>query len=176
MGFLAHMINGAQKATGDTVTTAGLFQRKGAESKVVVRDAAGLATGAAVDSDQMFNIGSAASMAADAASAGERGTGAAVQVALQGAAFVVALSESSIYILRPTKFRGIAREQLELLHTFPRHHVSVRSRSGALVRTLEIDDPQTGTRVELESERNWRSHGKQVISTLVAESMTTTGT
>jgi hypothetical protein len=94
-----------------------------------------------------------------------------VQSALQGASFVVALSESSVYILRPTGFRGISREKLELLHTFPRRRVKARSRSGVLVRTLEIEDPETGARVQLESERNWKSHGKRVISTLVDESV-----
>jgi hypothetical protein len=40
-----------------------------------------------------------------------------------------------------------------------------------MVRTLEIEDPRTGRQVELESERNWKSHGKPVIRTLVAESV-----
>jgi hypothetical protein len=57
----------------------------------------------------MFNIGAATSIAADAAS-GSRAGGSAVQAALQGVSFVVALSESSVYILRPTEFRGISRE------------------------------------------------------------------
>ena len=77
--------------------------------------------------------------------------------------------ESHVYVLKPAGFRGIAREKLELPQTFPRGQVRARSRSGLMVRTLEIEDPRTGRRVELESERNWKSHGKPVISTLVAE-------
>lgn len=169
MGFLDHMIAGAEKATGDNILRAGLFQRKGAESKAAVREGTGLAAGAAIDTDQMFNIGAATSTAEGAA--GAKGPGQAVQFALQGVSFVVALSESSVYILRPTQFRGVAREKLELLHTFPRHQIKVVSRSALLVRTLEIEDPQTGASVALESERNWKSHGKPVIKTLVAESL-----
>jgi hypothetical protein len=123
MGFREHMVVGAEKATGDKTVTAGLFQRIGAETAAAIHGGVGVAAGAAVDRDQAFSTGEAASMAAGSASAGPKGAGEAVQFALQVVVFVVALSEAHVYVLKPAGFRDSAREKLELLQTFPRGQV-----------------------------------------------------
>jgi hypothetical protein len=171
MGFVEHMVAGAEKATGDTIRLAGLFQPKGAEGAVLGGEVAGLAVGGALASDQMFNVGTLGGKAAEAASAGPEGIGEPTHFALQGVSFVVALSDSKIHILRPTEYRGIHHEKLELLHTFERHHVLVTAHAGMMVRTLVIEDPKTGVTVELESERNWKSHSKPVVAALVADTL-----
>ncbi len=47
-------------------------------------------------------------------------------------------------------------------------HVTVVAR--VTVRTMVIEDPQSGTKVELEGDRVWSKHSKEVIHALVGDS------
>lgn len=65
------------------------------------------------------------------------------------------------------------KEDLELLHTFDRvtAHVTVAAR--VTVRTMVIEDPDTGDKVELEGDRVWAKHSRDVIHALVGDSQAT---
>lgn len=161
MGLLEHMVAGAEKATGDRIVLAGAFMQKGAEGGELAGSVAGFVTGGLVGHGQEFNMAGVGGLAGRSAAEG-------------GAprAFVVALSESKIYVLKTTTaVRGISREKLELLHTFDRHHVHVTAQAKVLVRSLAIEDPTTGVKLELESERSWKTHGKDIVAALVADSL-----
>ena len=161
MSLLDHMLAGAEKVTGDRILVAGAFMRKGAEAGELAGSLGGYVTGGLAGGGQEFNAAAVGGVAGRAAAEG-------------GAprAFVVALSDSKIYVLRTTtSVRGISREQLELVHTFERHHVHITAQAKVLVRSLTIEDPKTGAKLELESERNWKSHGKDVVAALVADTL-----
>lgn len=91
-----HLIAGAEKATGDTITVAGIFQPKGMAGK----EWGGLAAGSVVG-DALG--GGAASTALG--SAGILG-GVLASGKGEGIKPIVALSDSKIYILRPKEFVG----------------------------------------------------------------------
>jgi hypothetical protein len=76
---------------------------------------------------------------------------------------VVAVSPSKIYVLRHHD------GELSTVHSFLRGtaHVSVHSRIA--VKTLEIEDPETRDRVELEADRLWGREAKAVIDELLSE-------
>ena len=76
---------------------------------------------------------------------------------------MVAVSPSKIYVLRHHD------GELSTVHSFLRGtaHVSVHSRIA--VKTLEIEDPETRDRVELEADRLWGREAKAVIHELLRE-------
>jgi len=161
MSLLKHMVAGAEKATGDHIVLAGAFMRKGAELGELGGDIAGFAAGGLIGHGQEFNTAAVGGIAGRSAAEGGKPR-----------AFVVALSDTKIYVLRTTaSVRGISREKLELLHTFDRKKVHVTAKAKLLVRSLVIEDPKSGEKLELESERNWKAHGKDIVAALVADSL-----
>ncbi len=83
---------------------------------------------------------------------------------------IVAVSPSNICILRPNELvGGVLKEDLSLLHTFDRATAHVTVVAKVTVRTMVIEDPETGEKVELEGDRVWGKHSKEVIHALVGD-------
>jgi hypothetical protein len=143
------LIADAEAATGDTIVAVGRFQQKGASGSALGGFASGTGVGSAVG--ESFT-GDGAGEAGDAAPFADAG---------EGLSPVVAVSESRIYVLRQED------DGLAVVHRFHRGvaHVSVHSR--ITVKTLEIEDPQTRQRVELEAERMWGKQAQGVINELL---------
>ena len=159
----------AEAATGDTVIAAGMFEPKGAAAKRGGGAAAGTGVG---------------SIVGDAAGAGAIGLGAG---AFAGATaghlagnldgiyeFLVAVTESTVYVLVSTDAGGPYDQQRELragqvrvLRTFDRRHLTTTVKAHFAVRTMILEDTETGEHLDLEGRRLGWSHTKSVISALV---------
>lgn len=159
----------AEAATGDTIIAAGMFEPKGAAAKRGGGAAAGTGAG---------------SVLGDAVGAGSIGVGAG---ALAGATaghlagnidgiyeFLVAVSASTVHILVPTDLGGPYDQQHELrdgdvrvLRTFDRRHLKTTVKAHFAVRTLVLEDTETGEHLDLEGRRIGWTHAKAVITELV---------
>jgi hypothetical protein len=145
------LITSAVAATGDRILAAGGFQPRGMSGSAMGGFASGTGVGSAVGE-----------------SFGGLGEGEAVDSepfadTPEGLRPVVAVSPSKIYVLRHHD------GELSTVHSFLRGtaHVSVHSRIA--VKTLEIEDPETRDRVELEADRLWGREAKAVIDELLRE-------
>ena len=155
-----HMIEGAAKATGDTILLAGRFEPKGFRAKQEAGLVAGSVAGNAVDGTMGSLIGEAGGLvAADLLSAKKDGTD----------EFVVAVSATNVYILAPASVRGVSQEDLELLHTFPRKSLSATIHARVGVRILILENLDTGELVKLEGSRASWSHSKDIVKLLAHE-------
>jgi hypothetical protein len=141
-----------------------MFSPKGMAGKEIGGFAAGEALGGAVGSGGDA-LGAAGMLGGVIAS--DKG---------EGLKPIVALSPEKIYVLRPNELvGGVLKEDLSLLNTFDRAiaHVTVTAR--VTVRTLVIDDAEGGQKVELEGDRVWGKHSKEVIHALVGDSQVEEG-
>ena len=157
MANLDHLINGAAKATGDDIVAAGLFQPKGMAGSEVIGMTAGAVLGDAVGGEIGQTVGMAAGEGAALASKEEHG---AIR-------FVLAISPSKIYVLKPSSFDALHKEELEVLQTFDRKTAEITVHARVTVRTIVIEDPATGEKAELEGGRLWFKHAKPVLSQLL---------
>ncbi len=145
------LIAAAQAATGDRILAAGAFQPQGMSGSAM----GGFASGT--------GVGSAVGESFDSLGEGEAVDSEPFAVTAEGMRPVVAVSPSKIYVLRHHD------GELSTVHSFLRGtaHVSVHSRIA--VKTLEIEDPETRDRVELEADRLWGREAKAVIDELLRE-------
>jgi hypothetical protein len=154
---LDHLVNGASKATGDTILAAGLFEPKGMAGKEFAGGVIGSVVGDAVGGDVGDDIGMAVGVGVGTASSAQEGK----------IRFVLAISATKVYVLEPESFDALHKEELRVQHTFDRAtaHVTVHARVS--VRTIVIEDPATGEKAELEGSRLWFKHSKAVIRMLL---------
>ncbi|HEY6506537.1 MAG TPA: hypothetical protein VIY56_00905, partial [Vicinamibacterales bacterium] len=94
MANVQHLENGAAKATGDTIIAAGLFEPKGMAGKQVAGAVAGSVVGNSVGGDVAGSIGTSAGLAIGTAASSKGGS----------IRFVLAVSATKIYVLKPKSF------------------------------------------------------------------------
>jgi len=145
------LVAAAEAATGDRILAAGAFQPRGISGTAMGGFASGTGVGSAVG-ESFESLGE-----------GEAVDSAPLAATPEGLRPVVAVSPSKIYVLRSDD------GELTTVHSFQRGmaHVSVHSRIA--VKTLEIEDPETRERVELEAERLWGQEAKAVIDELLRD-------
>ena len=160
----------AETATGDTIVAAGTFEPKGAAAKRGGGAAVGTAAGGAIG---------------DEVGAGGLGVGVgaysgAVAGHLAGNLdgifeFLVAVGPDTVHVLVPKDLGGPYDQQRELkagdvqlFRTFDRRHLKVTVKAHFAVRTMVIEDTQTGDHLDLEGRRIGWTHAKAVITELVA--------
>lgn len=159
----------AAAATGASIIAAGVFEPKGAAAKRGGGAAAGTGAGG---------------LLGDVVGAGSVGVGVG---ALAGATaghlagnldgvfeFLVAVAADTVYVLVPTDLGGPYDQQHELrdgevrlLRTFDRRHLQTTVKAHFAVRTLVLEDTQTGEHLDLEGRRIGWTHAKAVIAALV---------
>ena len=154
-----HLIQGAAKAIGETILVAGMFQPKGLMAEQEIGDVVGSAVGNQLGGFTGSLIGAVGGIATADVAGSKDGTD----------AFVVAISETTVYVLAPASVRGVPQENLELLHTFPREHLSATIHARVGVRILVLENVETGEVVKLEGSRVSWSHSKDVIHVLSAD-------
>jgi hypothetical protein len=157
MANLQHLESGAAKATGDTIIAAGLFEPKGMAGKQVAGAVAGSVLGDSVGGDVASNVGASAGIAIGTAAGSKGGS----------IRFVLAVSATKIYVMKPKTFDSLHKEELELLQTFDRAKAQITVHGRVSVRTIVIEDPATGEKAELEGDRLWFKHSKAVIHVLL---------
>jgi hypothetical protein len=145
------LVAAAKAATGDRILVAGAFQPRGTSGSAMGGFASGTGVGSAVG-ESFGSLGE-----------GEALESVPLAATPEGPRPVVAVSPSKIYVLRSDD------GELTTVHSFHRAmaHVSVHSRIA--VKTLEIEDPETRERVELEAERLWGREAKSVIDELLRD-------
>jgi hypothetical protein len=138
MANLQHLENGAAKATGDKILAAGLFQPKGMAGKQVAGAVAGSVLGDSVGGDVASDVGASPGIAIATAASKKDGS----------IRFVLAISATKTYVLKPTTVDSLHKEELDLLQTFDRAtaHITVHGRVS--VRTIVIENPETGDKAE----------------------------
>lgn len=159
----------AEAATGASILAAGVFEPKGAAAK----RGGGAALG-----------GGAGSVAGDVVGAGTAGIGiggyaGAMAGHLAGNIdgiyeFLVAVSSDTVYVLVAEDLGGPYDQQHELrdgavrlLRTFDRRHLKTTVKAHFAVRTLVLEDTETGEHLDLEGRRIGWTHAKAVIAALV---------
>ncbi len=157
MANVQHLENGAAKATGDTIMAAGLFEPKGMAGKQFAGAVAGSVVGNSVGGDVAGSVGTSAGIAIGTAAGSKDGS----------IRFVLAVSATKIYVLKPRSFDSLHKEELDLLQTFDRATAQVTVHGRVSVRTIVIEDPATGEKAELEGDRLWFKHSKAVIHVLL---------
>lgn len=159
----------AEAATGASIIAAGTFEPKGAAAK----RGGGAAAGAGAGSIAGGALG------AETAGLGVGGYAGATAGHLAGNVdgifeFLVAVSADTVYVLVAAEPGGPYDQQHELrdgdvrlLRTFDRRHLATTVKAHFAVRTLVLEDTETGEHLDLEGRRVGWTHAKAVISALV---------
>lgn len=159
----------AAAATGDDIIAAGVFEPKGAAAKRGAGAGAGAGAGGLIG---------------DAAGVGSLGLGLG---GLAGATaghlagnidgiyeFLVAVTDDKVHVLVAAEPGGPYDQQHELrdgdvrlLRTFDRRHLKVTVKAHFAVRTMVLEDTETGDHLDLEGRRIGWTNAKAVIAALV---------
>ena len=123
------MVESARRATGDDILIAGLFApRDDGTRDVQISGLLGVGAGTASEPRARQRL------------------------------FVVAVSPTRVYLLRPAGAGDGADERLTLAHTFDRRRVATTIHARQDARTLTLEDTWTGERYELVGERSPNAH------------------
>ena len=160
----------AEAATGASILAAGMFEPKGAAAK--------RGGGAAIGAGGGSVVGDA--VGAGAVGLGVGGYAGATAGHLAGNIdgifeFLVAVSADTVYVLVAEELGGPYDQQhalrdgaVRLLRTFDRRHLRTTVEAHLAVRTMVLEDTETGEHLGLEGRRIGWTHAKAVIHALVA--------
>lgn len=154
----------AAAATGDDIIAAGTFEPKGAAAKRGGGAAAGGVVGDVAGGSVAFGLGAFAGATAGHLAGNVDGI----------FEFLVAVAPTKVYVLVPTELGGPYEQQhelrdgqVQLAHTFDRRTLKVTVKAHFAVRTLVLEDTETGDHLDLEGRRIGWTHAKEVIAALV---------
>lgn len=155
----------AEAATGDTILAAGVFEPKGAAAKRGAGGGAGALVGDVAGGSVGLGVGAFAG-----ASAGHLAGN------IDGIyEFLVAVAPEKVYVLVADDLGGPYDQQHELrdgavhvAHTFDRRHLKTTVKAHFAVRTMVLEDVETGDHLDLEGRRLGWTHAKAVITELVS--------
>lgn len=160
----------AERATGASILAAGVFEPKGAAAK----RGGGAALGAGAGSIAGGALG------AETAGLGVGGFAGATAGHLAGNIdgiyeFLLAVSADAVYVLVASELGGPYEQQhalrdgeVRVLRTFDRRHLKTTVEAHFAVRTVVLEDTQTGEHLDVEGRRLGWTHAKAVIHELVS--------
>src|SRR5262245_51363235 len=115
MANLEQLEQGAATATGDQIEVAGLFEPKGLKGKQITGMVAGSVIGDTIGGHVGDDIGTILGGAVGTAAGSDDGQ----------LRFVVALSQTKVYVLRPSSWDSLHKEEQQVIATFDRATVHV---------------------------------------------------